>query len=257
MTGSVSLFNQKLDHGFLKVRFESDSAAKKLEIQPYLMAPERGSYMLSRDSMASIDFPAQSVVKSYVCEIVKRNDIPVMGNSELILCSNVYSVIPAAIFTANRFELELRMPKKMLDNKHIGLFEWSGKQWLFCDRNVNIDKGLLKAKSLVLKPFAAFKDTVSPKINDISVSDNKIFYSAPDIITFTIMENGSGIISDLQIKTTIDKKIWINEYDPERNKVTILKTHKLTPGSHVLEISVKDALENLASKTITFKIKRR
>jgi len=99
-------------------------------------------------------------------------------------------------------------------------------------------------------------DTVAPVIRDLSITDNQSLFSSPIDIHFRIVEKGSGIGSDLQIKTWIDSEIWINEYDPERSRVGIGRTRELMPGPHVLRIIVVDAAGNSSTRTVAFRIGR-
>ena len=53
----------------------------------------------------------------------------------------------------------------------------------------------------------------------------------------------------------IDGKALIVEYDPEENRIFARPRKPLTPGSHKLEVIVRDICGNESRRTTAFRIK--
>ncbi len=254
-TGQADLSLRDLNSGQVLAFFPDDSVRKTHMIRPYRIRPESGGYLSSFDSLAGLEFPNNCVIRPLIAELRQRNDLSGDPSSGLAHRSKAYSANPSWFYTDRRFEMEITLD----DTTHLArtaIYQWTGRDWGHCDSRYDAKSRRLRAQASGLRPFAIMTDTVAPVIRDLSITDNQSLFSSPIDIHFRIVEKGSGIGSDLQIKTWIDSEIWINEYDPERSRVGIGRTRELMPGPHVLRIIVVDAAGNSSTRTVAFRIGR-
>lgn len=254
-TGQVSLADKELHNGKVVAFWPGDTIQSARSIRPYRIQPKSGGYLTTSDTLASVEIPGACVIQPLIAELVESKGLADGPTPGLVARSKAYTMAPAWFYTDQRFEMELAL----LDTtkaEFTNIYQWTGRDWSFVEGKFDPRLRRLKAKASSLRPFAAFMDTLAPEIKDLSIEPNQNLFSSPHEIHFHIAEKGSGINSDLQIKTWIDGQVWINEYDPERSRVRIERTRELLPGLHTLRILLSDAAGNTVNRTIPFHIGR-
>ncbi|HNW51025.1 MAG TPA: M23 family metallopeptidase [Prolixibacteraceae bacterium] len=109
--------------------------------------------------------------------------------------------------------------------------------------------GWVKASSKVLGNFCIVADTIAPKINSLSIPDNKTFTDKQQI-RFRITDNLSGIKS---YNGSIDDRWVLFEYDAKDNLLIYHFDEYIDKGhSHVLKLVVTDNKDNARIYNATF-----
>lgn len=181
-------------------------------------------------------------------KIKPRNDIKLQNELPVVKIRGKW--VPSK----GNFIVYYRIKKKKLLNKKYGFYTY-GKYPKFLGKKIKQDS-IIFVRAWINSSIAYYKDEIKPKIYDISVQDKKLYKTKP-ILTFKIDEKGSGIWSDKQIKTFVNGKFTINEYNPERKSVKVLYPDYIKEGKNVFKIIVKDNAGNIDKKEIIFYYKKR
>ncbi len=253
-SGSVSLAGLYIENGLAKAVFPKDSIFTVKKFKSAFVTPQRGAYLVSPDNMFSVDIPSECVIRPFVAEILENNKIDTKNNKAIYCQSKVYTLNPSTFFADKPIEVAIKTNGKLENMEQTGLFGWNGKRWNFCSNNYDKEKNIIKYRSRSIGTFAIFTDTIAPVVYHLSVRNNGSKKYGRRI-SFRIKEDGSGTGSDINIITKIDKRVFINELDPERNRVVILRTNRLRRGFHSLSITVKDQLGNKSEKKLRFKVR--
>jgi len=101
--------------------------------------------------------------------------------------------------------------------------------------------------------YAALQDTVSPVISELTPADGGRVSKSRPMISFVMYDDLSGIEDDTYVEITVDGVWAIPEYDIGKKRMITYSSQKLKPGTHSLEIRVRDRAGNEANHSSTFR----
>lgn len=113
--------------------------------------------------------------------------------------------------------------------------------------NPELKNGKLVAQARDFGIFSVELDTTKPTITAVNVKDGSIFSSQNGIVRLKISDKQSGI---KEYKAYINGKWILAEYDKKVDLLTIdLNKEGIDAGSYLLELTVKDEKNNIATYT--------
>jgi hypothetical protein len=206
-----------------------------------IITREAGGTAISGDGQAKVEFPSHAVYQDINVSIepVERSEV------RHKLVGKAYSFEPSVVPFDGRAKVSLKYPERQRDPRRLGLYELIGENsWRFVGQELDSLNRSVAGEVRYLSTYGLLEDTLSPKVNAVSISTGKRIKAKRPKITAIIKDDLSGIGSDEQVVVEIDGEWMIPEYDPEKK---ILVTRPITPlslGKHLLTIWVKDRAGN-------------
>jgi hypothetical protein len=112
----------------------------------------------------------------------------------------------------------------------------------------------ISTKTAKLGRFFVGLDTIPPQIKIILPKYGKVLKSNFKI-KFKTIDLLSGIAAEDDISVTLDGNFVLPEWDPETKTVVARPHWKVKKGTHVIMISVKDAVGNQSQKIVNIRVK--
>ncbi len=219
-----------------------DSARSEHEIPISIVTNSYGGEAMSADGKAKVKVEP-GVVYQDINLSVRIADVSRSLRRKLV--GESYTVEPFTVPLNGFAKISLKYTEGDCQPKKLDLYELTQAGWWRpISRDLDTANKTLSGKVRYFSTYALLEDTKPPVISRVSPSSGKIFKQRKPKIEARVMDDLSGIASDLDIEVTIDGEWMIPEYDPETGLLTTRPRSPLSFGKHELLISVKDKAGN-------------
>ncbi len=235
--------------GDIEVQIEVNGQTHPLRIIQQT-ATKQGGEIRSDDGMARARFGKEGVYETLYGRIVPDT----LPTDERVV-GTAYRLMPEDV-AFQEAEIAFVYPRDHPDVDKLGIYKWNERKgWIFVDMGRDSTLGAVTGKVKHFGLFALLIDNVPPKISNVFPPHGAVLSSRRPKVVADVKDRSSGIWRDEDIAMRIDNEALIVEYDPEENRMVARPRTPLTPGSHQLEIVVRDISGNESRRTTTFRIK--
>ncbi|MBI4418467.1 MAG: M23 family metallopeptidase [Ignavibacteriales bacterium] len=200
------------------------------EFSVYPITPGEGGKIVTGDGEFTVEFPPHGVYQTIYCRVEKT--------------TAGYAVFPQDVLLNLGATVRFRIPGVP---ESIGLFSFDGRDKSLVSTMVS-DGAITGKVTKFLSEFFLERDTIPPALSDLSISYTKGSLR----VRFRIRDNLSGVDPD-GFRLTVNDRIIIAEYDPEKKLVLFDDPYDLRPGAHVLQVEVRDKMGNRSILTRPFR----
>jgi len=200
------------------------------EFSVFPILPGKGGEIVTGDGEFAVKFPAHGVYQPLYCRVEKTE--------------SGYAAYPQDVLLNLGATIRFRIPPNLA--KKTGLFlDGGGDRSLLSKRKSNgFHEGRI---TKFLSSFSIEQDTIPPSITGLSVR----YRSGSLRMSFSLRDYLSGIDAD-QIRITVDDRLIIAAFDPEKKHVTFDEPFRLDAGRYILRVETADKLGNRATAARAF-----
>lgn len=233
--------------GDIQVQIERDGQPLRVIQQT---VTKQGGELRSDDGMARARFEQEGVYQTLYGRILpdsQRTDVQLVGTA--------YRLMPDDV-AFQEAEIAFVYPRDHPDANKLGIYEWNARKgWVFVDMGRDSTLGVITGKVKTFGVFALLYDNVPPTISNVFPPHGTVLSARQPKVVVHVTDGYSGIWREEDMVVQIDGKPLIVEYDPEEDRMVARPRQPLMPGSHRLEIVVRDISGNESRRTTTFEIK--
>lgn len=244
---AVIAFDEK-HTGDIEVQIEADGQTLPLRIIQQT-ATKQGGELRSDDGMVRARFPKEGVYETLFGRILPDSLI-----RDERMVGTAYRLMPEDV-AFREAEIAFVYPRDHPDVDKLGIYKWNARGgWVFVDMGRDSTLGAVTGKVRHFGAFALLYDDVPPKISNVSPRHGAVLSSRRPKVVARVKDAASGIWREEDFSMRIDGETLIVEYDPEEDRMVAQPRQPLTPGSHRLEIVVRDIMGNESRRTTAFRI---
>ena len=244
---AVIAFDEK-HAGDIEVQIEIDGRTQPLRVIQQT-ATKQGGELRSDDGMVRARFAKEGVYETLYGRILPDSLI-----TDERMVGTAYRLMPEDV-AFQEAEIAFVYPRDHPDVDKLGIYEWNARRgWVFVDMGRDSTLGAVTGKVRHFGSFALLCDDVPPKISDVFPRHGAVLSSRRPKVVAHVKDAASGIWREEDFAMRIDGEGLIVEYDPEEDRMVAQPRQPLTPGSHRLEIVVRDISGNESRRTTTFRI---
>jgi hypothetical protein len=141
------------------------------------------------------------------------------------------------------------------DNERIGLYRYSsGGTWRYVDRLLRESGDGIGGRVRSFSTFALLEDNIEPSIWRVRPADGARISQRRPYLSANVKDVGSGIGAEEDVVMQLDGHRLISQYDPPFESVCCHPPQPLSPGEHLLEVSVRDRAGNVSRAVSRFTI---
>ena len=233
----------------IDLQIETAGQTQKLRITQQTITPDGGE-MRSDDGLVRVRFEKEGVYETLYGRIVSESQI-----KDKRMVGTAYRIMPEDVAIKGA-EIAFIYPPDHPNIDKIGIYKWNGRNsWTFVDKERDSKQGTITGNVRNFGVFALLIDTVPPRISNVTPANGTVLTQRQPRVAASIRDVSSGIWREEDIVMRIDGKALIVEYDPEENRIFAKPRKPLTPGSHKLEVIIRDICGNESRRTTAFRIK--
>jgi len=199
------------------------------EVTVYPVTPEAGGLIVAGNGEFVLEFPPDGVYQTLYVRVEKTESGYAAFPQDVLL--NAGATVRLAANGTDGYGLFA------LDSRERSLLSGSASDGFFEGRVTKF-----------LSEFALMQDTVPPTLSSLSVRHA----SGKLQIRFGLRDNLSGIDHDA-LRLTVDDRLVIAAYDPEKRLAMFDEPFVLSPGLHNLRIEARDRMGNRVFLTRSFR----
>ena len=231
----------------IDLQIETNGQTQKLRIIQQTVTQDGGE-MRSDDGSVRVRFEKEGVYKTLYGRIVPESQI-----KDKRMVGTAFRIMPGDV-AFKEAEIAFSYPPDHPKIDKLGIYKWNGKNsWTFVD--MERDSSAITGNVRNFGVFALLADTVPPRISGVTPANGAVLATRQPRVAASIRDASSGIWREEDIVMRIDGKALIVEYDPEENRIFAKPRKPLAPGSHKLEVIVRDLCGNESRRTTTFRTK--
>lgn len=202
------------------------------EFSVYPITPEAGGIIVSDDGGFRAEFPPGGVYQTMYCRLEKT--------------ASGYALFPQDVLVNAGVAVQVPAPA---DSDRVGLFAVDSRERTLIGTRIS-DGRISGRVTKFLQEFVVERDTLPPILSALSVRTSRGRLQ----IRFSVRDRLSGTDPD-GFRITVDDRLLIAAYDPEKKRVVFDEPHDLPAGKHELRIEARDRLGNIASLTHSFTVR--
>ena len=231
----------------IDVQIETNGQTQKLRIIQQTVTQDGGE-MRSDDGSVRVRFEKEGVYKTLYGRIVPESQI-----KDKRMVGTAFRIMPGDVaFKGAKIAFSYPPDHPKIDK--LGIYKWNGRNsWTFVD--MERDSSAITGNVRNFGVFALLADTVPPRISGVTPANGAVLATRQPRVAASVRDASSGIWREEDIVMRIDGKALIVEYDPEENRIFAKPRKPLSPGSHKLEVIVRDLCGNESRRTTTFRTK--
>jgi hypothetical protein len=200
-------------------------ASREISIAP--VTPEDGGMAELPDGSFRISFPPSGVLSDLYIRVAEND--------------GAVHLLPDDVVLDQGADVEMEVPEELL-SRRAGLFLTADGDMQLLDWREPFGRTHLKGRvTRFLGTFQVLEDETPPSLERRSLS----YRFGTLSLDFRIRDNRSGVASST-IRVTVDDRLVIAAYDPERRRITVFERIELSRGRHVVEVRARDRMENQA-----------
>ncbi len=233
------------------VGVDGEAGRKVLDLEQQRVLVSGGA-VRSADGMCEARFDSSGVYRTLFGRV---NTETLSGPEDLLIAGLAYRLTPHDVPFRKKAELVLQYPAGYERPEQLGVYELKeDSTWAFVGNTLDLDRRTVAAQVSYFSTYALLQDQTPPEVTDLyPVSAESISDRLP-LLAATVRDSGSGIGREEDIQMTLDDRVLIAEYDPERDRVVARLKTPLTPGSHRLEVMVRDLCGNQSEQVSLFMV---
>lgn len=202
------------------------------EFAVYPITPEEGGTIVSDDGAFRAEFSSGGVYQTMYCRLEKT--------------ASGYALFPQDVLMNAGVTVHMAAPS---ETDRIGLFAVDARERNMIGKSVS-DGRISGRVTKFLQEFVIERDTIPPLLSGLSVRSSKGHLQ----IRFSVRDRLSGTDPD-GFRVTVNGRILIAEYDPEKRRVVFDEPYDLPSGTHELWIEARDRLGNRSTLTRSFTVR--
>ena len=147
----------------------------------------------------------------------------------------------------------LRYPQDFPNPEKLAVYAVDEKEaYKFMGNAIDRSSRTVSAQVRHFSSYALLLDEIAPVISDLHPGEGARTRRRRPVLSAHIQDFGSGIGGEEDIIVRLDSQRLISEYDPPMDAVRYPVRHPLAPGTHRLEVIVRDRCGNEASAVSRF-----
>ena len=230
----------------IDVQIETTGQTQKLRIIQQTVTQDGGE-MRSDDGLVRVRFEKAGVYETLYGRIVSESQI-----KDKRMVGTAFRIMPGDVAIKGA-EIAFIYPPDHPNIDKLGIYKWNGRNsWTFVDKGR--DSSTITGNVRNFGVFALLADTVPPRISGVTPANGTVIADRQPRVAASVWDASSGIWREEDMVMRIDGKALIVEYDPEENRIFAKPRKPLTPGSHKLEVVVRDICGNESRRTTAFRI---
>lgn len=231
----------------IDLQIETNGQTQKLRITQQTVTQDGGE-MRSDDGSVRVRFEKEGVYETLYGRIVSESQI-----RDKRMVGTAFRIMPGDVAFKGA-EIAFTYPADHPNIDKLGIYKWNGRNyWTFVDKER--DSSVITGKVRNFGVFALLADTVPPRIASITPASGTVITQRQPRVAASVWDASSGIWREKDMIMRIDGKALIVEYDPEENRIFAKPRKPLSPGSHKLEVIIRDICGNESRRATTFRIK--
>ena len=137
--------------------------------------------------------------------------------------------------------------------QRVGIYRSTDKnRWIYVKSRNDSTSGTVSASVHSFGYFALIEDTLTPDIWNLRPREGSKIRENEVLLFARVKDTGSGIGREEDCLMELDGRRVISEYDPEEEWLKYRVKYPLSPGPHMLSVSVTDMAGNTTTKTSRF-----
>ncbi len=233
----------------INVQIETNGQTQNLRITQQTVT-RNGGEIRSDSGLVRVKFEKAGVYETLFGRIVSENLI-----KDKRMVGSAFRIMPGDV-AFKEAEIAFLYPRDHPNVDKLGIYKWNGKNsWTFVDMGRDSTQGTITGNVRNFGVFALLIDNVPPRISGVTPANGAVLAERQPRVAASVWDTSSGIWRDEDMVMRIDGKALIVEYDPEENRIFARPRKPLTPGSHKLEVIVRDICGNESRRTTAFRIK--
>ena len=167
-----------------------------------------------------------------------------------------YRFTPDDVPFNGRAALRLRYPTGTDRPERLGVYEQTDDgEWAFLGNAVDADSGIVTAEVRHFSTYALRLDETPPVLANLRPASGAVTGDRRPVLAVGLKDAGSGIGREGDISMRLNGQAVIFEYDPEKEQATARPRRSLTPGTHRLEVTVRDMCGNEVRQVSEFTVR--
>ena len=233
----------------INVQIETNGQTQNLRITQQTVT-QNGGEIRSDGGLVRVKFEKAGVYETLFGRIVSESQI-----KDKRMVGSAFRIMPGDV-AFKEAEIAFLYPRDHPNVDKLGIYKWNGKNsWTFVDMGRDSTQGTITGNVRNFGVFALLIDNVPPRISGVTPANGAVLAERQPRVAASVWDISSGIWRDEDMVMRIDGKALIVEYDPEENRIFARPRKPLTPGSHKLEVIVRDICGNESRRTTAFRIK--
>ncbi len=249
--GSASWKNRGEGFFVMEVRGIRDSAEMVVirdTMDVFLVTPEVGGSLVSPDGIFRMTYPEDAVYERLL-STVHQTEV----NIPPAVIPNQYFISASDAVLKRRVKVQVSLPVFEREEMTLGIYSIGEKGAHFLSNRR--ENGKLTAWTRSTGPFTVLQDTVPPEIISIQPRPGSQIDKRTPRIMVSFKDTLSGIYGEDNYLISLDHSRLIVEYDPDHDIGFHQIQEPLSPGSHLLDILIRDKAGNVTEKQTQFTIR--
>ena len=259
-----TFLTDKLSHNvvnnmqYVDVLLEHNDLSRETRFHYLLQSVEPGeeSFILSNDRYCSIKTKPGTFFQNNIVWIDQVKKFAKIENG--FHMTPVYQLQPYDLVLKGNFIVGIRYSRDLVEHSNLGIYYYDPKaeKWTYTKTENNKRKQLLTAELENMDAITVIQDLNPPKIKSTFPGNNgQYHFGDVNKIIFKIEDDISGIEpEEKSFSLTLNDTQLYPAFQPIKKTITYNFDQPIPKGSHKIQFSVKDRMENKSNQIIYFSI---
>ncbi|MEW6751516.1 MAG: M23 family metallopeptidase [Candidatus Latescibacterota bacterium] len=230
---------------------QGEDAAVQLTLSQRQVRPGQGARLSFGAGAADLVFAPGSAYEPF---FPQGETYAAQAGGELSVAGAAFAFGPHATPFDERIEVWLACAAGT-PVERLGVYADAGEgRWVFMGNQVDAARRMVGARTRQLGRLAVLADQSAPQMDGLLPPPGARLAEPRPLLAAHVVDRGSGIGREEDIRLLLDGTPVIGVYDPEADRVECLWRQALDPGPHELEVQVRDMSGNQASARSRFTV---
>jgi hypothetical protein len=201
-----------------------------------------GGTVRSSDGRAEARFSPDGVYEAFFAR-AEEQDLP--GPEGLPSIGAAYRFTPDDVPFNRQATVVIRYPAGFERPERLGVYEFDAdSSWTFLGNGHDAGAGTVAASVWHFSTYGLLLDEIPPVVTNLRPAPGTETGDRRPRLEAELRDRGAGIEREEDISVLLDGRGLIFEYDPEEERLAAQQKRPLVPGTHRLEITVRDMCGN-------------